>query len=79
MDKDLFVSVDIIANFKMMKTLTEDASLIMQALKSSSSVILDEKEGKMKPNFSISRNTVILRDIPSSTSEEVCHFSHTNV
>lgn len=71
MNKDMFVPVEIIANFKMMKTLTEDVSLIIEAVKSSTQVILDETETKIRPNFSISRNTVILRDIPSSTPEEV--------
>ena len=70
MDKDLYVPIEIIANFKMMKTLTEDSALIIQAVRSSTSVMLDETGTKLRPNFSISRNTVILRDIPSSTSEE---------
>lgn len=70
MDKDLFVPIEIIANFKMMKTLTDEATMIVQAVRSSTSVMLDETGTKLRPNFTISRNTVILRDIPSSTSEE---------
>lgn len=71
MNKDMFVPVEIIAGFKMMKTLTEDPALIVEAIKSSTHVTLDETSSKIKPNFTVSRNTVILRDIPSSTPEEV--------
>jgi hypothetical protein len=60
----------VVANFKMMKTLTEDVSSIVEAVKSSKQVSLDETGTKIKPNFTIARNTVILRDIPSSTPEE---------
>ncbi len=71
MNKEMFVPIDTIAGFKMMKNLTEDRALIVEAVKSSTEVILDETLTKIRPNFTVSRNTVILRDIPSQTPIEV--------
>lgn len=70
MSKDMFVPVEIIAGFKMMKTLTEEPSLIVEAVRSSTQVTLDDTSTKIRPNFTVSRNTVILRNIASSTKEE---------
>ena len=71
MNKEMFVPIDTIAGFKMMKNLTENRALIVEAVKSSTEVILDETLTKIRPNFTVSRNTVILRDIPSQTPIEV--------
>jgi len=70
MNHDLFVPISVIANFKMVKTLTNDYDLICEAVKNSNQVIIDEVNKKLKPNIVLKRNTVIIRDIPQSTPQE---------
>ncbi|KAL0478762.1 LA motif RNA-binding protein [Acrasis kona] len=70
MNNQLYVPIDFIANFKLVKNLTEDVSLIREAIRKSTTVVLDETEARIKPNFNLPRNTVILRDIPSNTNIE---------
>ncbi|KAF0973866.1 hypothetical protein FDP41_007253 [Naegleria fowleri] len=70
MNHDLFVPVSVIANFKMIKTLTDDYDLICESVKSSNQVIVDEVNKKLKPNIVLKRNTVIIRDIPQTVPQE---------
>lgn len=70
MNNQLYVPIEFIASFKLIKNLTEDVTLIREAIKTSKSVILDETQTKLKPDFNLPRNTVILRDIPSTTDVE---------
>ncbi|EFC50215.1 predicted protein [Naegleria gruberi] len=80
MSHDLFVPVSVIANFKMIKTLTNDLDLICEAVKNSNQVILDAANKKLKPNIVLKRNTVIIRDISQNVpKEEILKlFSHDN-
>eukprot|EP00002_Diphylleia_rotans_P035190 TRINITY_DN7656_c0_g1_i1.p1 TRINITY_DN7656_c0_g1~~TRINITY_DN7656_c0_g1_i1.p1 ORF type:complete len:773 (-),score=161.67 TRINITY_DN7656_c0_g1_i1:577-2895(-) len=70
MDNDLFVPISIIAGFKMVQRMTGDINLVLQAMKASSSLIVDEKNMKVKPNIKHRRTTLILRDVPSSFATE---------
>lgn len=71
MDNDLLVPLSVVANFKMVKMLTDDIQLIVDALKDSKNVILNEKKDKIGPNFKLKKNVIILRDIPKTTDKEV--------
>ncbi|KAI7898861.1 uncharacterized protein BX663DRAFT_523077 [Cokeromyces recurvatus] len=71
MDSELYVPISLVANFTRIREHTTDMSLIIKTLKSSSAVIVDETETKVKPNISLKRNTVILRDVPECTEEEI--------
>lgn len=70
MSKDHFVHVSVIAEFKMMKQLTSDVDLIVESVKGSDKVILDEVRKCIKPAANTERTTLILRNIPSSATEE---------
>jgi len=70
MDKDFFVDVCVIAGFKMMKQLTTDVDLIMSSVKGSDKVIVDETKKRIKPAPNHERTTLILRNIPTSASEQ---------
>jgi len=70
MNKDHFVDVSVIAEFKMMKQLTSDVDLIMSSVRESDKVILDEVRKCIKPAANTERTTLILRNIPSSATEE---------
>jgi len=70
MNNQLYVPIDFIANFKLVKNLTQDVAQLREAIRKSTSVVLDETESRIKPNFNLPRNTVILRDIPSNTNIE---------
>lgn len=70
MDTQMFVPVATICNFKLMKSLTEDQSLILEVMKSSTNVVLNDEGTHLRPNFKNERTTIILRDIPSATPVE---------
>mmetsp|Transcript_70755 Transcript_70755/g.166850 ORF Transcript_70755/g.166850 Transcript_70755/m.166850 type:complete len:386 (+) Transcript_70755:145-1302(+) len=70
MDPQLFVPVNIIAGFKQLKALTADSELLLDVIRTSEKVTLDESGTKIRPNFQHKRNTLILRDIPKETPVE---------
>uniref|UniRef100_A0A8C2UED1 La ribonucleoprotein 4 n=1 Tax=Coturnix japonica TaxID=93934 RepID=A0A8C2UED1_COTJA len=91
MDSDQFVPIWTIANMEGIKKLTTDMDLILDVLRSSPMVQVDETGEKVRPNHK--RCIVILREIPETTPvEEVkalfknencpkvisCEFAHNN-
>ncbi|XP_053561505.1 la-related protein 4 [Bombina bombina] len=91
MDSDQFVPIWTIANMDGIKKLTADMDLIVEVLRSTPVVQVDEKGEKVRPNHK--RCIIILREIPESTPlEEVkalfdhencpkvlsCEFAHNN-
>lgn len=71
MDSEFFVPINVIANFGKLKALTTDLGLIVEALKQSEEVVLDESASKVRPKLQQKRSTLILRDIPKETPIEV--------
>ncbi|GAA5809446.1 hypothetical protein MFLAVUS_002854 [Mucor flavus] len=71
MDSDLFVPITTIANFKRVREWTTDVNLIVKALRESSTVTVDDSGTRVKPNISVERKTVILRDVPDCTEQEM--------
>jgi hypothetical protein len=71
MDSDLYVPISIVANFRRVREWTTNINVIVQALRDSPNVIVDESGTKVKPNISVQRNTVILRDVPECTQDEI--------
>ncbi|NP_001121273.1 uncharacterized protein LOC100158356 [Xenopus laevis] len=91
MDSDQFVPIWTIANMEGIKKLTTDMDLILEVLRSTPVVQVDEKGEKVRPNHK--RCIIILREIPETTPvEEVkalfdnencpkvisCEFAHNN-
>lgn len=72
MNSELYVPISVIADFKLVRALTTDRDLIVSVLRESTSVTVDETGMRVKPNISIQRNTIILRDIASDATAEVC-------
>ncbi|KAI9258851.1 hypothetical protein BDA99DRAFT_514319 [Phascolomyces articulosus] len=72
MDIDLYVPITTIAQFHRVQHYTTDIHEIIQVLKRSPYVIVDETETRVKPNISPSmeRTTVILRELPQETTEQ---------
>ncbi|KAI8084251.1 uncharacterized protein B0P05DRAFT_534820 [Gilbertella persicaria] len=71
MDSELYVPISLIANFKRVREWTTDIELIVKTLRESSEVTVDETGTRVKPNISVQRKTVILRDMPDCTEEEI--------
>jgi len=71
MDRDMLVPLSVVANFKMVKMLTNDIQLIVDVMKDSKNVILNEKKDKIGPSFKLKKNVIILRDIPKTTDKEL--------
>ncbi|KYO27213.1 la-related protein 4 [Alligator mississippiensis] len=91
MDSDQFIPIWTIANMEGVKKLTTDMDLILEVLRSSPMVQVDERGEKVRPNHK--RCIIILREIPETTPvEEVkalfknencpkvisCEFAHNN-
>lgn len=70
MDKEHYVDLSVIAEFKLMKSLTTDDSVILEAVKSSTKISVDDSTKRLRPTVSNARTTLILRNIPSATPEE---------
>jgi hypothetical protein len=71
MNPEMFVPIKTIAGFKMVMNLTNDLDLVVNTFRELKSVVVDETGTMVRPNIKTSRNTIILRDIPSSTPVEV--------
>lgn len=71
MNPDMFVPIKTIAGFKMVTNLTTDLDLVVNTLRELNSVVVDETGTLVRPNIKTSRNTIILRDIPTATPVEV--------
>lgn len=67
MNSNMYVPIQIVANFKKVKSLTEDINLIVSVMRESDKVCLSEDGTLIRPAFTVTRNTVILRDIPKDT------------
>jgi hypothetical protein len=76
MDSDLYVSIATVASFNKVKAWTTDYDTVVRALKSIPTVTVDETSTKVKPNISTQRTTIILRDIDSSATKEVCSIAN---
>jgi len=70
MDARHFVSIDIIAGFRKVKSLTEDRNFLLQVMKQCKNLVVDATEKMVRPNLEVKRTTLILRDIPSTTKLE---------
>ncbi|XP_065834404.1 la-related protein 4B-like isoform X2 [Oscarella lobularis] len=68
MDKDQYVSIKVIAGFNQVKKLTSDYDLIVDVLRESENVQVNEPGEKVRPNSQ--RSTLMLREIPQSTPLE---------
>eukprot|EP00123_Amoebidium_parasiticum_P016900 comp23630_c0_seq1/m.40274 comp23630_c0_seq1/g.40274 ORF comp23630_c0_seq1/g.40274 comp23630_c0_seq1/m.40274 type:complete len:747 (-) comp23630_c0_seq1:810-3050(-) len=71
MNADLYVPISTVASFKMVRSLTEDLELIVEVLKTSPLVQVDEAAEKVRPVASLKRTTLILREVPEATDDEV--------
>lgn len=65
MNSELFVPINIVASFAKIQALTTNENLLLNVMKESNQLIVDEVNMRVRPNFKIQRNTLILRDIPS--------------
>ncbi|XP_039545090.1 la-related protein 4 isoform X3 [Pimephales promelas] len=68
MDSDQFVPIWTIANMEGVKLLTTDMDLILEVLRASPMVQVDEKGEKVRPNHK--RCIIILREVPETTPVE---------
>ncbi|KAI8973483.1 hypothetical protein BDF20DRAFT_882624 [Mycotypha africana] len=74
MDEDSYVPITVIANFKRVREHTNgDMDLIVKTLRELSTVTVNDSGTKVKPNASLQpkRNTVIFRDVPDCTEDEM--------
>ena len=79
MDASLNVPVNVIASFPKIASLTKDLKVVIKAIKSSNDVKLNADETMVKPDITLERNTIILRDLSSDIPKEdvVCYSRNT--
>lgn len=65
-----YVSLEVVAGFRKVKELSNKMEDILEALKGSETVVVDEVNLLIKPSLVFERKTVILRDVPEETTEE---------
>jgi len=72
MDAQMFVPLDIIIGFKGVQKLTLDLDLILEAISTSTDLVIDKNGAftKIRPNVTSERSTLILREIPQATPED---------
>lgn len=70
MNSELYVPVSLITEQPYLKALTQNVELILNAMRETDKVVLDEANMLVKPSFKLQRNTIILRDIPENTTAE---------
>lgn len=75
MNAELFVPVAVVAQFAKIQALTTDEALLLDVMKSSPHLIVDDTQRRVRPNFQIQRNTLILRDIPSDADPSASRVS----
>jgi hypothetical protein len=70
MNAQKYVPIDVIANFRKIKSLTEDKDLISKVARQCKNLACDETGRMVRPTLKMERKTLLLRDIPSSTPVE---------
>lgn len=70
MDDSGYVSLNAISRFHKVLSLSSNIDDILEALKDSESVVVDEVSKQIKPAITFERKTVILRDVPAEATEE---------
>ena len=75
MNAEAFAPVALVAGFAKMKAYTTDMSLILEAIKESSKLELDEAETHLRPvdvemGGGTPKSVIVLRDIPTDVTEE---------
>ena len=70
MDASLNVPVNVIAGFPKIASLTKDLKVVIKAIKSSNEVKLSADETMVKPDITLERNTIILRDLSSDIPKD---------
>jgi len=68
MNSDMSFPITTVATLTTFKV---DMDVLLKSISKSSSLTISDDGTKVTPNFKIQRNTIILRDIPSSTKVEV--------
>ncbi|KXN73456.1 hypothetical protein CONCODRAFT_3557 [Conidiobolus coronatus NRRL 28638] len=70
MDNEMFVPIQAVLELEKVKDLTSDYLFVISTLKETNSVILDSTETKVKPNITLIRNTLLLRELPNGVTEQ---------
>jgi hypothetical protein len=74
MDSDSYVPLEVIARFHKVQSLSTDMPLITAALEKSHALQLDDSKTKIRAAPRQQRTTVVLRDMPATTTAQVCTF-----
>ena len=79
MNADLYVPLQFLVNSKLLPVFGElDLNSVIAAIQNSKEVSLDDTHTLVRPNFKLSRTTIILRDLVGVNEEEVLKLFKSN-
>lgn len=80
MNAELFVPIGLIASFAKVRELSLDnLGFLVETMKLSSAIVVDEQGQRARPNFKLERTTLMLRNIPSDATLEAVRAFLANV
>ena len=67
----MYVPVTSLLQLPRISSLTDSEDILLAAVRASSKLVLDEQHNRVRPDHTVKRNTIILREVPEG-STEVC-------
>ena len=71
MDDEGFIPIQSVLYHLSQKLIYATIGDVIESVRGSDKVVVDEAQSKIRPNIDVERKTIILRDIANSTEEEV--------
>jgi hypothetical protein len=65
----MYVPLSALLTVAPVAALTQDPEALLQAVVATKSVVLDEQNQRVRPNHTVKRNTIILREVPEGSKE----------
>ena len=65
----MYVPVTFLLKIQKIKDLTESEEAVMKAVHASPKLLVDDHNNRVRPNHTVKRNTIILREVPEGSKE----------
>ncbi len=66
----MYVPVSVLLKVDRIKELTDSAEAVAAAVSASPKLVLDAQNNRARPNHTVKRNTIILREVPEGSTEK---------
>lgn len=65
----MYVTLDAVLTLPAIAALTADSAALLAAVQASPKLVLDSQNNRVRPNHTVKRNTIILREVPKDATE----------